>query len=96
MRRKGHDDLTATGLRELLIEFGHVAVVADTIGVETFRHFREQHFLFGGPARTGHAGFGVDDDLVGVDRLGLQQRNERELGASRVAAGIGDQPRLFD
>ena len=48
------------------------------------------------PARPGHAGLGVDHDLVRLDRLGLQQRHQRKLRAGRVAAGIGDEPRLLD
>ena len=96
MRRKGHDHLPPGRQRKLLIELGHVPVMADAIGVEAFRHFREQHRLFGRASRAGHAGLGVDDDLVELDRLGLDQRDQRQLRAGRVAAGIGDQPGLLD
>ena len=82
--------------REFLVELGHVAVMADAIGVEAFGDFGEQHRLLGRPPRPGHAGLGVDHDLVGLDRLGLEQRDQRQLRAGRVAAGIGDEPRLLD
>ena len=84
------------GERKFLVELGHVPVMADAVGVEAFRHFREQHFLLRRPARSGHARFGVDDDLVGIDRLASQQRDERKLGAARVAARIGDELRRLD
>ena len=58
--------------------------------------FGEQHLLLGRPARSGHAGLGIDDDLVGIDRLGAQQRDERQLRAGRIAARIGDEARLLD
>ena len=58
-------------LREFLVELRHVAVVADAVGVEALRHLGEQHLLLGRPARPGHAGLGVDHDLVGIDRLRL-------------------------
>ena len=95
MRREGHHHLAARGLGEFLVELGHVAMMADAIGVKAFGHFREQHLFLGRPARAGHAGFGVDDDLVRIDRLRLEQRDQRQFGARRVAAGIGDEPRLF-
>ena len=95
MRGEAHHHLAAGGFREFLVELGHVAMMADAIGVEAFGHFREQHFFLGRPARPGHAGFGVDDDLVRIDRLGLEQRDQRQFGAGRVAAGIGDEPRLL-
>ena len=93
---KVDDDLAAGGLGELLVELGHVAVVADAVGVKALGYFREQHLLLRRPARSGHAGLGIDDDLVGIDGLGLEQRNERELRAARVAARIGDEPRRLD
>ena len=73
-----------------------MAVVADAIGMKAFGHFGEQHLLFRRPARSGHAGLGVDDDFVGIDRLGFEERNQRELGAARVAARIGDELRRLD
>ena len=70
--------------------------MADAIGVEALRHLGEQHLLLRRPARPGHAGLGVDHDLVRHDRLGLEQRRQRKLRAARVAAGVGDEPRLLD
>ena len=69
--READDHLAAGGEREFLVELGHVAVAADAVGVEAFRHFGEQHLLLGRPARPGHAGLGIDHDLVGIDRLAL-------------------------
>ena len=96
MRRECHNDLPPGGERELLVELGHVPVMAHAIGMKAFRNFREQHGLFRGTPRTRHARLGIDDNLVKFDRLVLDQRNERQLRACRVAAGIGDQPRLPD
>ncbi len=66
------------------------------VGVEAFRHFREQHGLLGRPPCAGHARLGVDHDLVEIDGLGLDQRDQRQLRAGCVAAGIGHQPRVSD
>ena len=96
MRREGHDDLAAGGQRKLLVELGHVAVMADAVGMEPFGYFREQHFLACRPARSGHARLGVDHDLVRLDRLGFEERDQRQLGATRIAARIGDQLRRLD
>ena len=93
---KRHDHLAAGGPGKFLVELGHVAVVADAVGVKAFGYFREQQILARRPARSGDARFGVDDDLVGIDRVRLQQRDQRQLGAARVAAGIGDEPRRLD
>ena len=70
--------------------------MADAIGMSALRHFGEQHLLLGGAPCSGHAGLGIDHDLVGVDRLGSQERRDRKLRAARVAARIGDKPRLLD
>ena len=96
MRGEADDHLAPGGERKFLVELGHVAVMADAIGVEAFRDFREQHGLLRRPARAGHARLGVDHDLIEIDRLGLDQRDQRKFGATGVAAGIGDQPRLLD
>ena len=96
MRREGDDHLAAGGQRKLLVEFGHVAVMADAIGVEALRHFREQHRLLRRPPAPVMPDLASIDDLVGLDRLGLEQRDQRQLRAGGVAARIGDQPRLLD
>ena len=90
MRREADDDVAPRSLGKFLIELGHVAVMAHAIGMEALRDFREQHFLFRRPPRPGHARFGVDHDLVGIDGLRAQERDEGQLRAGRVAAGIGD------
>ena len=76
MRREADNDHAACGPREFLIELRHMTVAADAIGVEALRDLREQHFFFRRPSRAGHPRFGVDDDLIGIDRLRTQQRNE--------------------
>ena len=96
MRGEADDHLLAGGEREFLIEFGHVPVTTDAIGVEAFRHFGEQHRFLRRAPGAGHPGLGVDHDPLGLDRLVLQKRHQRQLRAGGVAAGIGDQPRLPD
>ena len=86
MRREADDHLAAGGQGKFLVELGHVAVVADAVGVKAFGYFREQHLLSRRPARSGHARFGVDDDLVGIDRLGLEQRDQRQLARSSCSS----------
>ena len=88
VRGEGDDDWAAGSGGELLVELGHVAVMADAIGVEALRHLREQHLLPGCPTRAGHARLGVDYDLVGVDRLRPQQRDERQLCARGETSGL--------
>ena len=73
-----------------------MSMVADPIGIEPFRDLGEQHRLLGGPPGAGHAGFGVDHDLVRVDRARPQQWDQRKLRACRVAARIGDKPGFCD
>ena len=96
MRRERDDHLPPGGERELLVELGHVPVMTNAIGVKALRDFREQHGLLGRAPCARHARLGIDDNFVELDRLVLDQRNERQLRAGRVAAGIGDQPRLPD
>src|SRR5437588_357124 len=47
-------------------------------------------------AGAGHSRLGIDHDLVRFDRLVLEERNERQLRAGRIAAGIGDEARAHD
>lgn len=89
MRRERHDAFLAGRLGEFLVQFRHVPVMADAVGVKALRHFGEQHLLLGRAPRTGHARFRIDHDLVDLDGLGLQERNERQLRRRGVAAGIG-------
>ena len=93
---KRHDHVASGGLGKLLVEFGHVAVMADTVGVKALGDFGEQHVLTRRSAGAGDPRLGVDHDLVGIDRLGLEERDERKLGAGRVAAGIGDEAGRLD
>src|SRR4029079_6208586 len=90
------DHLPTGGERELLIKFGHVAVMTNTVSMKALRYFGEQHGLFGSAARGGHAGLGTNEDFVDLARLVFDERDERQLRACRVAAGIGDQPRMPD
>ena len=96
MRREGGDHLAPRGARKFLVEFRHVAMMADPVGMETLRDLREQHVLLGRPARPRHPRLRVDDDVVDRDHAFADQRDERKLCACGVAAGIGDEPRLFD
>src|SRR5215470_760890 len=96
MRREADNDIATGGTGKLLIKLRHMAVMADAIGMEAFRDFSKNHLFTRSPARSGHSGFGVDDDLVRIDRFGLEKRNERQFGGRGVAAGIGDKPRLLD
>ena len=78
-------------MRELLVELGHVAMMTDAIGMEAFRHLGEEVGLLGRAAGAGDARLGVDDDRFRLDRLGLEERQDRQLRRRRVAARIGDE-----
>src|SRR3546814_3388783 len=69
-----------------------MAMAADAVSSHPLLHLGEQQVFARRAAGAGHARFGVDDDLVRVDRTGLQQRDERKLGAARIAARIGHPP----
>src|SRR5262245_40204951 len=96
MRRKGNGYLSPRSERKLLVELGHVPMMSYAVSVKAFRDFREQHGLFCSPPRPGHSRLGIDDDFIELDRLVLEQGNERKLRTCCVAAGIGDQSRFLD
>ena len=56
------------------------------IGADRFSGFREQQVLFGRPATTGGAGFGINDDALTFNQPLLQQG----IKANRLA--VGKQP----
>src|SRR5262245_22461321 len=74
MRRERYDQLSAGGERKLLVELGHVPMMTNAIGVEALRNLREEHGLPGGAPCSGHAGLGIDHNLVELDRLVLDER----------------------
>src|SRR4029453_7638402 len=96
MRREGNDYLSPGSQRKLLVELGHVPMMSYAIGVKAFRNLREQHGLFCGPPRSGHALLGINDDFVELNRFVLEQGNERKLRTGCIAAGVGDQTRFLD
>src|SRR5690242_8625183 len=77
MRRERYDDLPPGGDRKLLIELGHVPMMANAIGVEARRNLGKEHGLFGGAPCSGHARLGIDHDLVDLDRLVLDEWDKR-------------------
>jgi hypothetical protein len=96
VRCERDDHLPPGGKRKLLVELGHMPMMADAIRVKALRDFRKKHGFFRRAPCPGHAGLGIDDDLVEFNRLVLDERDERQLRAGRVAAGIGDQPCIPD
>jgi hypothetical protein len=50
MRREGDDDIAAGRRREFLVKLGHLPVMTDAVGVETFGHFGKQRVLLRRPA----------------------------------------------
>src|SRR5580765_4203778 len=96
MRGEGDNDFPLCRSRELLVELSHVTVMPYTVGVKAFRDFREQHCFFGRSPCARHARLGIDDNFIELDRLVLDQWNEWQLRAGRVATGIGHQSRVPD
>eukprot|EP00955_Chlamydomonas_euryale_P017372 185469-Chlamydomonas_euryale.AAC.3 len=52
--------------------------------------------LLGGASGARHAALGVDDDVLRSDEASLEQRVQRQLGARRVAARVGQQAGALD
>ena len=97
VRRELNTDRTACGFRKLLIELAQVPMGAPRrIGMRAARQFRMQQVFLQRPPGAADPGFQVNDDIVKVDHPGLDQRAQRVLAGSRIAAGPRDQPRLGD
>ena len=88
---EGHLDRAAGGLGELLVELGEVAVLGDVVGVVALGDLGVERALLRRAAGAGDAGGEVDDDVVGVDDAGLEQRQEAVDAGRGVAAGAGDE-----
>ena len=65
------DEAGGAGAAELFDRagyFGHVGVLEQGVGLQVFVGFGVGEFAVGAaPAGAGDAGFGVDDDVFGVD-----------------------------
>ena len=89
--REAHRHRPAGGEAEFLLHFGHVAVMADAIGVHRLGDFGEEIGFLQAAAGARDARQRVDGDALGRDRAGLQQRQQRQQHRRRVAAGAGDE-----
>ena len=76
-----------------MLDLRRMPVTGDPVGVNALGYLAEEAALAGRAAGAADPGFGVDDDVVGVDQPRPQQRYERQLRRSRIAAGNGDQAR---
>ena len=67
-------------------------MAGDAIGMHALADLAIEARLLRVAPGAADARLGVDDDVVGIDRAGLDQRHQRQLGRGRIAAGIGHQP----
>ena len=91
MGREDDPDGLAGRDGEDLVDFRHVAMVADAVGRDAFVALREVESGLRLAAAAGDAAFAVDDDASSRDDAGPQQRREGKDGRGRIAAGIGDE-----
>ena len=65
-----------------------VAMAHHAIGADRFSSFRKQQVLFGRPATTGGAGFGINDDALTFNQPLLQQGHQgQQAGGGETAGG---------
>ena len=74
---------------QLLEDLGPVPVADRLVRGDVLGDRDERGCLASAPARAGHAGLGVDHDVV--DQPGFGERRQRQDGRGRIAAGVGDQ-----
>lgn len=91
MRREDDLDPFPGNVTQGLLDFGRMAMAADTVRSQAFVAFGKVRRQLGSSARTGDAALAVDDDAVQVDRLGRDERSQAENTGLRIATGIGDQ-----
>src|SRR5258706_10917458 len=77
--------------REALDDFGMVAVPLHGIRLEIVARLGEEEVDLGLASGAAHARLGIGDERGAIDEAGLNQRQERKLHRSRVAAGIGNE-----
>ncbi len=82
---------------KLLKHFGQMAMMKQSIGPEVFVDLGKMQLIAGLAAGSGYARFGVGDDArAHVHPPSFQQRCQCKDDRGRIAAGIGNQPRLGD
>ena len=79
-----------------LDDFRMMAVALDAVGLEVVAGLGEQESDLGLAPGAGHAGLAVGDQVLGVDRSGLEQRQEAELHGGRIAPRVADDARAAD
>jgi hypothetical protein len=77
MRGEIDHQLAAGRGREPLLDLRGMAVAGDAISVNALRYLAKEAPLAGGAPCPADPGFGVDDDVVGIDQLRPQQRDQR-------------------
>ena len=87
MRHEHQRDFASERGADLLLDLGHVAMVADLVGAEVFVDLGEQLIDRRSAARAGGARFGVDDDRRRLDQIAPDERQQREQRAGREASG---------
>mmetsp|Transcript_43473 Transcript_43473/g.130416 ORF Transcript_43473/g.130416 Transcript_43473/m.130416 type:complete len:299 (-) Transcript_43473:116-1012(-) len=96
VRREGDLHWLAGRLAQALLNLRHVAVLADAVAIDALCNLAVQVGLLGGASGARHAALGVDDDVLRSDEASLEQRVQRQLGARRVAARVGQQAGALD
>src|SRR5215472_5394292 len=74
MRGETDDDAAPRRPGETRFDLRRMAVAGDAIGVDAFGDLAIKAGLACGAAGAADPGFGVDDDFVGVDQPGAEQR----------------------
>jgi hypothetical protein len=69
-----------------LLDLRRVAVAGDGVGVDPLPHLGVQVGFLGRSPGTGDTRLGVDDDVLGLDRAGGDERAQGQLRGGVVAA----------
>mmetsp|Transcript_25951 Transcript_25951/g.67087 ORF Transcript_25951/g.67087 Transcript_25951/m.67087 type:complete len:248 (-) Transcript_25951:137-880(-) len=88
--------VSARGEAQPLLDLRQVPVVGDTVRRKPVGNLAEERALLRRAACAGHARLRVDNDAVALDQPRLQERHQRQLRRSGVAAWVGDDARAGD
>ena len=93
MRDKRNCDRFSRGNGQFLVELGQMPVLRDIVGLKSFRNLGVQSGFAGRSSGTGHTGFQINYDVVGIDHFIGNQRQQRKETGRGIASGTSDQTR---